>query len=121
MSAEVQVTQADRDLRAAIWNTLGHDLKLGRALTRFGMARFNETVDALAAEHRTSAEADSARLIAMACEALKPFAFAADHAPKINKKPHDFVLTSEFCAARESYAALRAQAPADKEHQNVPS
>jgi hypothetical protein len=57
---------------------------------------------------RHTTQSDLLAAMREAAEALKPFAFAAAHAPKIGKKPHDFVLTSEFDAASAALAKLTA-------------
>ncbi len=51
-----KVTQADKTLRAAIWNNLGHDQRVGQALTRYGMTKFNDLVDHLLARHRSTGD-----------------------------------------------------------------
>lgn len=48
------VTQGEMNIRSEIWNTLGHDRNLGKALATYGMGRFNETVDGILARHRIS-------------------------------------------------------------------
>ena len=53
----------------------------------------------------TSTEA----LLEKAVAALKPFAFAAKYAPEIKARPHDFVLTSEFNAARTTLAEIERE------------
>lgn len=55
--APVEVTKADMNIRAAIWNKLGDDVKMGKALTSYGMVRFAKTIDQIAAEHRLATEA----------------------------------------------------------------
>ncbi len=94
---KIEVTQDDKDAAASLMSDVG---LFSNVLTAKAVQAF--------ARHRHAATAESNRLLGMACEALRPFAFAAEHAPKIGKKPHDFVLIKvEFETARATLAAIK--------------
>jgi hypothetical protein len=113
-----EVTQADREAAAKCHEKSCYEIvRIQGVQCRNGYADGDYLVQAFA-RHRTAAteplEAQIAMLVRqrdelvealeVAREALKPFAFAAEHAPKIAKPPHAFVTTSEFIAARAALA-----------------
>ncbi len=50
MTGDTFLERAAINLRAAIWNNLGHDKGLGKALGRYGMVKFNRLVEGLITE-----------------------------------------------------------------------
>lgn len=100
---KVVVIEADREAYLSL-NMLPEfdaiDVRAGRWDHVTGIQAF--------ARHRQATLTQSAELVEVLCEALKPFAFAAEHALEIDKKPHDFVLTSEFEDARAALAQAEA-------------
>jgi len=70
--------------------------------------------EAIPSRHKTALKAADtidtlSRKLEVAEKALKPFASAVTRSAVIKERPHDFVITPEFEAAREALATIRGE------------